>query len=201
MSPSSVSVFCFNGAMTSQPWIRHHRRMPPNRLSRFNGAMTSQPWIPCAYFSCASEMRMLQWSHDLSAMDTRPTSSCSPSIELLLQWSHDLSAMDTARCRPLLRRSSHGFNGAMTSQPWIRRRRSRRDSPARSLQWSHDLSAMDTVFDADNAQVVIPLQWSHDLSAMDTRRPCPQQPVRQPGFNGAMTSQPWIPDAIRYVGR
>ena len=33
----------------------------------------------------------LQWSHDLSAMDTF----------LLLQWSHDLSAMDTAEIQDL----------------------------------------------------------------------------------------------------
>ena len=36
----------------------------------------------------------LQWSHDLSAMDTL-TGSSRTFVVKILQWSHDLSAMDT----------------------------------------------------------------------------------------------------------
>ena len=61
----------------------------------------------------------LQWSHDLSAMDTtQPQARCR--ITSILQWSHDLSAMDTSSSSMVWR--SHSMN----------------------LQWSHDLSAMDT---------------------------------------------------------
>ena len=37
---------------------------------------------------------LLQWSHDLSAMDTS-SSEGTEKLRRLLQWSHDLSAMDT----------------------------------------------------------------------------------------------------------
>ena len=60
----------------------------------------------------------LQWSHDLSAMDTRVLVICPASLRLL-QWSHDLSAMDTMRQRRPTLTISTRFNGAMTSQPWI----------------------------------------------------------------------------------
>ena len=61
----------------------------------------------------------LQWSHDLSAMDTLRT-MIRIRIAMQLQWSHDLSAMDT----------TNAWQGGLA---WIA-----------SLQWSHDLSAMDT---------------------------------------------------------
>ena len=56
--------------------------------------MTSQPWI----LGCAGVQQrvgvLLQWSHDLSAMDT--CVDLSDDLRLrALQWSHDLSAMDT----------------------------------------------------------------------------------------------------------
>ena len=158
----------------------------------------------------------LQWSHDLSAMDTRtstpPTKPTSSSfngamtsqpwiLELCwggglgwqrLQWSHDLSAMDTP---PFLRAGtvhSLSFNGAMTSQPWIQAAPTIRPVTAWRLQWSHDLSAMDTrhvIADLTERQL---LQWSHDLSAMDTWSDRYRSNKTHHGFNGAMTSQPWI---------
>ena len=82
------------------------------RQRRFNGAMTFQPWIQEITASST-----LQWSHDLSAMDTRPLPLLA--IRSVLQWSHDLSAMDTVMvCSKELHDPS--FNGAMTFQPWIR---------------------------------------------------------------------------------
>ena len=98
----------FNGAMTSQPWIP----VPPLNGARitpssFNGAMTSQPWIRLSErqldtsIPTLADNHPLQWSHDLSAMDTTLKRGRRPS----LQWSHDLSAMDTRsrdarQCRP-----------------------------------------------------------------------------------------------------
>ena len=129
--------------------------------------MTSQPWI-------------------------QPTASATRSAAARLQWSHDLSAMDTPHTRPTTHHHACRFNGAMTSQPWIQvtDRSGRCTEPL--LQWSHDLSAMDTVQYRKQRAAHIRLQWSHDLSAMDTT-PCADNRRGYPrGFNGAMTSQPWI---------
>ena len=60
----------------------------------------------------------LQWSHDLSAMDTSIFLKM-PTEILTLQWSHDLSAMDTAFADNYGLVKLDAFNGAMTSQPWI----------------------------------------------------------------------------------
>ena len=65
------------------------------------------------------EIASLQWSHDLSAMDT-VNRRMNMFGDVVLQWSHDLSAMDTAIGTIL-------------------------DDDAAELQWSHDLSAMDTI--------------------------------------------------------
>ena len=116
--------------------------------NRFNGAMTLQPWIPRIRHSSTNELQLLQWSHDLSAMDTT-NSGRQASIRTLqlLQWSHDLSAMDTRFFRVVSRRlpKQSRFNGAMTFQPWIRWQAVFTSwERFRGLQWSHDLSAMDT---------------------------------------------------------
>ncbi len=92
-----------------------------------------------------------------------------PPAIIKLQWSHDLSAMDTilSGCPP--RPDSARFNGAMTFQPWIRPELLAQKRLELRLQWSHDLSAMDT----SHVDYIVlhgySLQWSHDLSAMDTR--------------------------------
>ena len=60
----------FNGAMTSQPWIPVATTPAPMEHFSFNGAMTSQPWIPDLPAGGIAGLASLQWSHDLSAMDT-----------------------------------------------------------------------------------------------------------------------------------
>ena len=133
----------FNGAMTFQPWIRRSRpRWQASRI-RFNGAMTFQPWIQVGSKQHLLKFYQLQWSHDLSAMDTTGL---------------PIQALQHQAC----------FNGAMTFQPWIHDVIRHRVASPIGLQWSHDLSAMDTACAdviACNARM---LQWSHDLSAMDT---------------------------------
>ena len=63
-------------------------------LCSFNGAMTFQPWIQADSDFKRQLKARLQWSHDLSAMDTGAAGG--GAVEgLALQWSHDLSAMDT----------------------------------------------------------------------------------------------------------
>ena len=72
---------------------------------------------------------LLQWSHDLSAMDTKELFDGHRAVHDL-QWSHGLSAMDTPTCLVPLPRRRTAFNGAIASQPWIRRR-----DASRRPQW------------------------------------------------------------------
>ena len=105
--------------------------------------MASQPWIPHTLPYIVDEIINLQWSHGLSAMDTRVTVS---------------------RRRP----GSATFNGAMASQPWIQHTIEQIRYALGYLQWSHGLSAMDTAISTTASFARVVLQWSHGLSAMDT---------------------------------
>ena len=105
--------------MASQPWIPAAcASLPPRSWPSFNGAMASQPWILPAEGCLGLMILCLQWSHGLSAMDTRWPQLWTPR-KATLQWSHGLSAMDTSP--PVAQRRGHApsFNGAMASQPWI----------------------------------------------------------------------------------
>ena len=135
-------VAAFNGATTFQPWIQHTIRIPLHMLLR--PSMEPRPFSH-GYSGSSGSNDCLQWSHDLSAMDTAAQAFGIPRQVVGLQWSHDLSAMDTPSSR------SHPY------------------SVVTSLQWSHDLSAMDTTRAwARTLSTTTALQWSHDLSAMDT---------------------------------
>ena len=130
----------------------HGYKTPPRRATpsspTFNGAMAFQPWILRYAAIELVILRMLQWSHGLSAMDTgaRPGSrrgghelqwshglsamdtkmrTTTWSTTKALQWSHGLSAMDTSPALAVLLLASRGFNGAMAFQPWIPDRRRR----------------------------------------------------------------------------
>ena len=70
------------------------RRLNRKQRIPFNGATTFQPWIPFQSTGLTNLELTLQWSHDLSAMDTNPRAWPAP-MPTVLQWSHDLSAMDT----------------------------------------------------------------------------------------------------------
>ena len=80
--------------------------------------MTFQSWKRERIMAYISTEQVLQWSHNLSVMET---SFCwsSKSISLMLQWSHDLSVMETV---------------ALEAAPGV----------VLVLQWSHDLSVMET---------------------------------------------------------
>ena len=129
--------------------------------------MTSQPWIRCRWRHPGRRVSGLQWSHDLSAMDTSaPSAAASPSPYCFN------GAMTS---QPWIRRACRTFrpkrpcfNGAMTSQPWIRPRSPIDRHHSVPLQWSHDLSAMDTSAPMRTIFASSARQWSHDLSAMDT---------------------------------
>ena len=130
--------------------------------------MTFQPWIHGPTWSNRGLDCTLQWSHDLSAMDTRDVGGLSQPLQC-------------------------GFNGAMTFQPWIPRSALTHPHRRPRLQWSHDLSAMDTPGNDSPRGIGIKLQWSHDLSAMDTCSYWAERHAASKSFNGAMTFQPWIP--------
>ena len=121
----------------------------------------------------AHQWHGLQWSHDLSAMDTRSWAWNRSFSRVSLQWSHGLSAMDTTLVTPVFDWSS-------------------------VLQWSHGHSAMDTRrWWGVDTNIDYELQWSHDLSAMDTHRDYSNAGVmldkHADTFNGAKTSQSWTP--------
>ena len=160
----------------------------------------------------------LQWSHGLSAMDTRDIRAEVIDSGIRLQWSHGLSAMDTRYSftavgvnNKYYLQWSHGLSAMDTAiaKSWL--------ALDVALQWSHGLSAMDTI--ASGLALIISwyLQWSHGLSAMDTRvggrafrgdqvpsmepRPFSHgyfghrsgNPPHRQAFNGATAFQPWIP--------
>ena len=130
--------------------------------------MTSQPWI-------------------------HRSADILPGALIQLQWSHDLSAMDTVNRGVWAGSGSFCFNGAMTSQPWILSNRVAKQSKIEKLQWSHDLSAMDT-----SAHKKERKQNGQSFNGAMTSQPwilllaAGTAAGTAAGFNGAMTSQPWI---------
>ena len=85
----------------------------------------------------------LQWSHGLSAMDTRHSfaprqTHRHPSME---PWPFSHGYMTAATSTAT---STTPFNGATAFQPWIRCGGRLTPGHSNSLQWSHGFSAMDT---------------------------------------------------------
>ena len=142
----TLLIAAFNGAMASQPWIPGGSGK--GTLMRLVPSM--EPWpLSHGYAAVCRQLRgqdSLQWSHGLSAMDTK-VKLVYEAFAPIFQWSHGLSAMDTGSRkerfdggnRPSMEPwpLSHGyemasscsptpshspFNGAMASQPWIRGR-------------------------------------------------------------------------------
>ena len=61
----------FNGATTFQPWKREQRAQIERYIpAGFNGATTFQPWKRHLACSPLSFTAVLQWGHDLSAVET-----------------------------------------------------------------------------------------------------------------------------------
>ena len=136
-----------------------------------------------------------------------------------LQWSHGLSAMDTRLIRALRLQSqlasmepwpfSHGYEevpdpvaprlspASMEPWPFSHGYVQVGDNWYRSLllQWSHGLSAMDTGNIKPDKAKSSELQWSHGLSAMDTRFRCASFP-----FVCRASMEPW-PFSHGYSGK
>ena len=179
-------------SMGPRPFSRGNKATIPSPESGqagFNGATTFQPWKHGIVATPDRLFIVLQWGHDLSAVET-PSAPSSPPQNSGLQWGHDLSAVETT-IFPLTREDvalasmgprpfSRGngspgrnprtiltrFNGATTFQPW------KQDCPT------------------DCPPFAPRLQWGHDLSAVETLR-CGAVSEGVLGFNGATTFQPW----------
>ena len=109
----------FNGATTFQPWILRSARegvrlgtapsMEPRPFSHgYDGGV----------YTAVRNNTNLQWSHDLSAMDTPPDAGrgirvSSPSMEPR-PFSHGYCWWSCDSSQP-----TYTFNGATTFQPWI----------------------------------------------------------------------------------
>ena len=139
---------------------------------------------------------LLQWGHDLSAVETRnfynrlptpnpasmgprpfsrgnPKEGYSRLRSYRLQWGHDLSAVETS----------------IPSTPGPR---------PTELQWGHDLSAVETCTAGHGRDSRSRwLQWGHDLSAVETATSGSCSTSIGSSFNGATTFQPWKPGAHR----
>ena len=182
---------------------------------RFNGAMASQPWILGTVRTDGRDRLALQWSHGLPAMDTRdhrnvPGAAQAASME---PWppSHGYASGNVPSCcgRPGASMEpwppSHGYHNPPPLIPG--------QKVASMEPWPPSHGYLDAEGMAHHPFV---LQWSHGLPAMDTARrarrqtsqsrasmepwppshgypgsPLPVTAIR-PGFNGAMASQPWI---------
>ena len=160
----------------------------------------------------------LQWSHRLSAMETRDATSSRPSPgrrfngatafrrwkrlmsvttstrSELLQWSHRLSAMETSSKASGTCSSWGGFNGATAFRRW---------KPGRRGQFGphHIRASMEPppfgdgnmTGEVSSARTTSALQWSHRLSAMETTLAGAVGPVPSPRFNGATAFRRWKP--------
>ena len=91
-----------------------------NLYCRFNSATTFQPWKLATYTVELSPALVLQFGHDLSAVETSLRITLQSSKITMLQFGHDLSAVETWRWT------------------WPSR------SEVRPLQFGHDLSAVET---------------------------------------------------------
>ena len=110
-----------SASMEPRPFSRGYSGKQPWTLSgcELHGATAFQPWI-------------------------RATARSGPNRAKKLQWSHGLSAVDTKRKGTWSLRSGTGFNGATAFQPWIHQNLPLRPVSFYGLQWSHGLSAVDT---------------------------------------------------------
>ena len=140
--------------------------MRPSPFS-FNGATTFQPWILNIGMSAIDKQDGLQWSHDLSAMDTA-----------------DHSDAPNALTAP--------FNGATTFQPWILGgpyvdMRSQGIPSMEPRPFSHGYRCCEDEAAEGCRPSMEPRPFSHGYLIRRERPTCRLSP-----FNGATTFQPWI---------
>ena len=150
----------------------------------FGSGNSIQSPVPTRYW------RSLQWSHRLSAVETRLGLN-RPLKQTLLQWSHRLSAVETTRGVPSRGGPSACFNGATAFRQWKLENRLRPLYEQMKLQWSHRLSAVETACGVVASGFGHQLQWSHRLSAVETLSSRRFQHGTGGRFNGATAFRQW----------
>ena len=76
------SRICFNGATTLRPWKVVGITQSDHGLSRcFNGATTLRPWKVVSGRRIRSQIRLLQWGHDLAAVEGLPPGCSAADID------------------------------------------------------------------------------------------------------------------------
>ncbi len=117
----------------------------------------------------ARPLKMLQWSHSVSAVERRMRRARFHR-QHRLQWSHSVSAVESCK--------AHNPAGEV---PWLQwshsvsavesRWHETKRNPSRVLQWSHSVSAVERSPVSSVLLTPISLQWSHSVSAVERTAP------------------------------
>ena len=163
-------------------------RSPPRKKS-FNGATAFRPWKRLAWSMEYSVGMGLQWSHSLSAMETR-YDVAALLVVIVLQWSHSLSAMETAFSFLQFHRCPYA---SMEPQPFghgnetplrlavVEVRASMEPQP-----FGHGNNVTPPSGDVSYTASMEPQPFGHGNSRIWPVRIWPL-----PGFNGATAFRPW----------
>ena len=194
----------------------------------FNGATAFRLWKRGFIDDTPGSWGLLQWSHSLSAMETRIENRNRPAwskasmepqpfgygnvvtsppynIGHKLQWSHSLSAMETCRIGPNGWRGRQSFNGATAFRLWKPWCGPATPTPATTLQWSHSLSAMETWFASIQSPTERRASMEPQPFGYGNSQVVPGSDVSVTSFNGATAFRLWKPPpcqptAMDFVG-
>ena len=158
----------------------------------FNGATTFQPWK--RLWPTLNEQRkpLLQWGHDLSAVETSRSEGMLPFVNSASMGPRPFSRGNVYRRH----RARAAVVASMGPRPFSRGNM-KAGLPimrGRLLQWGHDLSAVETSPSSGRER------WRSGFNGATTFQPWKHTSPRwrqgaAPCFNGATTFQPWKPMA------
>ena len=157
----------------------------------FNGATAFRQWKPIRSYDCHLQLKLLQWGHRLSAVETQ---QAQPRVRILLrfngatafrQWKHGLYSI-TANIKI----------ASMGPPPFGSGNYQFRDSRA---HYHCGASMGPPPFGSGNEDLnrsmitrIIELQWGHRLSAVETHHKLCNSQARR-CFNGATAFRQWKP--------
>ena len=181
----------FNGATTFQPWkLRPAPSMIGDSQTSFNGATTFQPWKHELTIPGPSRTTVLQWGHDLSAVETGAGPPVSSVTVGGLQWGHDLSAVETRNADT---RKPRSWVASMGPRPF-----SRGNTDRDSREPKSEVASMGPrPFSRGNRDEASAVHLSRHASmgprpfSRGNHMDFPQAYICHSGFNGATTFQPW----------
>ena len=133
----------------------------------FNGATAFRPWKRLCLVDGDLWIVGLQWSHSLSAMETRPVRPLRPlgpppSMEPQ-PFGHGNDLTPAHRCYPFF-----PFNGATAFRPWKHRWRPARRWAISTFNGATAFRPWKLALAPLIMDLILDLQWSHSLSAMET---------------------------------